>query len=191
MPPPQFRIAIIGGGPAGLTLGLLLHKRGIPFTIFELRQRPTDEELTEPAGSLDLHEESGLAAIRECGLFDEFIALTGDCTEASRISDKDGNILFTDDGELSNRPEISRHKIINLLFSHLPASTIKWDHKLICATSSTASGHIEIELDFGEKGRQTFDLVISADGAWSRVRPLLTDVTNLLTEVRAFRASTI
>lgn len=53
----QPRIAIIGGGPAGLTLGLLLHRRGIPFTIFELRQKPTDEEFARPSGMLDLHEE--------------------------------------------------------------------------------------------------------------------------------------
>ncbi|KAI0003593.1 hypothetical protein F4779DRAFT_91811 [Xylariaceae sp. FL0662B] len=170
----QLKIAIIGAGPAGLTLGLLLHKRGIPFTIFERRQKLTDEELGKPAGSLDLHEGSGLAAIRECGLFDEFISLTGDCTEAHKISDKDGNILYQDEGESSNRPEISRHKIIKLLLSHLPASAINWSHKLICAKNSTVSGHTEIELDFGGKGKQTFDLVIGADGAWSRVRPLLT-----------------
>ena len=63
----QPRIAIIGGGPAGLTLGLLLFKSGIPFNILELRQKPTKEELAKPSGMLDLHEESGIAAIRECG----------------------------------------------------------------------------------------------------------------------------
>ncbi|KAF2094942.1 salicylate hydroxylase [Rhizodiscina lignyota] len=176
MSPPRLRIAIVGGGPAGLTLGLLLHKRGIPFIIFELRQKPTPEELAKPAGSLDLHQESGLAAIRGCDLFDEFSSLTGDCTEAQRISNKDGNIIYTDEGELSNRPEISRHKLTELLLSHLPASLIKWGHKLLGAKSSTASGHTEIELDFGQNGKQTFDLVIGADGAWSRVRTLLTDV---------------
>jgi 2-polyprenyl-6-methoxyphenol hydroxylase-like FAD-dependent oxidoreductase len=72
------RIAIIGGGPSGLTVGLLLHKRGIPFTIFELRQRLTDEELAKPSWMLDLHEESGIAAIKECGLYDEFIKLTSE-----------------------------------------------------------------------------------------------------------------
>lgn len=176
MPSSHLRIAIVGGGPGGLTLGLLLHKRGIPFTIFELRQRPTDEELSKPAGSLDLHEESGLAAIRACDLFDEFLSLTGDCTEAQKIADKDGKIIYTDEGQLSSRPEISRHKIVKLFLSHLPASSIMWGHKLICAKRSTAFGHTEIELDFGRNGKQTADLAIGADGAWSRVRTLLTDV---------------
>jgi 2-polyprenyl-6-methoxyphenol hydroxylase-like FAD-dependent oxidoreductase len=173
---PQPRIAIIGGGPAGLTVGVLLHKSGIPFTIFELRQKPTIEEMAQPVGMLDLHEESGLAAIRKCDLFDDFMSLTGDCAQVTKISDKDGSILFADAEEGENRPEISRHALNQLLISNLPADTIKWGHKLLSATNSTRSGHTEIELDFGANDKQAFDLVIGADGAWSRVRNLLTDV---------------
>lgn len=172
----QFRIAIIGGGPAGLTLGLLLHRRGIPFTIFELRNKPTDEDLDRPSGMLDLHEESGIAAIKECGLFGKFVNLTGECTEAQKVSDKDGKILYTDEGDLSERPEISRHALTKLLISHVPADQIKWGHKFFSATSSIMSGHTEMELDFGQHGKFTFDLVIGADGAWSKVRNLLTDI---------------
>jgi len=170
------RIAIAGGGPAGLTIGLLLHRRNIPFTIFELRQKPTDEELAKPSGMLDLHDESGIAAIRECGLFDVFLQRNVECSEAQKVSDKDGNILHKDEGEMSERPEISRHALIQLLISRLPTDQIKWNHKLLSATSPTASGRTEIELDFGPNGKHTFDLVIGADGAWSKVRNLLTDV---------------
>lgn len=171
------RIAIIGGGPAGLTTALLLHKRSIPFTIFELRQKPTDEELAKPSGMLDLHDESGLAAIKECGLYKDFLKLIGECSEAQRVADKDGNILYRDEGENSSRPEISRHALTKLLISHLPATQITWGRKLLAATSSTTvSGHTEIELDFGTNGKEAFDLVIGADGAWSSVRNLLTGV---------------
>ena len=172
----QPRIAIVGGGPGGLTAGLLLHRRGILFTIFELRQKPTDEDLAKPSGMLDLHNESGIAALKECGLFDDFLKLTGECTEAQKVLDKDGNILYKDEGEDSERPEISRHALSNLLISHIPADHIKWGHKLLSATSSTTSGQTEIELDFGPNGKPIFDLVIGADGAWSKVRNLLTDI---------------
>ena len=172
----QPRIAIVGGGPAGLTLGLLLDRHHIPFSLFEFRQKPTHEELEKPSGMLDLHEESGLAAIKESGLFDTFIQLTGECSEADIISDKHGNIVYADAGDLSSRPEISRHALTKLLMDNLPPESIKWNHKLLRATSITASGHTTTELDFGVHGKQSFDLVIGADGAWSRVRKLLTDI---------------
>lgn len=177
----QPRIAIVGGGPAGLTLGLLLHKRGIPFTIFELRQKPSDEELAKPSGMLDLHEESGLAALRECGVFDRFLQLTGECAEAQKVADMDGNVIYADEGELSERPEISRHALTKLLSSYLPDGSVKYGHKLLSAASVTAAGNTltQTQLEFAGDSRhdkQAFDLVVGADGAWSKVRNLLTDV---------------
>lgn len=170
------RIAIIGAGPAGLILGLLLYKHAIPFIIFELRQKPTDEELAKPSGMLDLHEDSGVAAIRECGLFDQFLQLTGECAEVQIVADMHGNTLHMDNGELSERPEISRHALTKLLSGHLPAESIKWGHKLLYVTSFTTETGNETVIDFGPHGKQTFDLVVGADGAWSQVRNLLTDV---------------
>lgn len=175
MAAPQLKIAIVGGGPAGLTLGLLLNKYSIPFTIFELRPQPTNKDFDKPAGPLDLHEDSGLAAIRRCDIYDKFMLLTGDCSEEQRIAGKDGSQIYVDDGGSNDRPEISRLKLIKLLVSHLPSSSIKWGHKLSSAKSSTSGGHTEVGLDFGENGKHKFDLVVGADGAWSKVRPMLTE----------------
>ncbi|KAF1816273.1 salicylate hydroxylase [Eremomyces bilateralis CBS 781.70] len=141
-----------------------------------LRPKPTDEDLAKPVGMLDLHEESGLAAIRECGVYDAFLPLTGECAESNIVADQDGNLLWADQGELSLRPEISRNALHRLLVSNLPPESIQWSHKLVSATSITVSGHTETELDFGAHGKHTFDLVIGADGAWSKVRNVLTDV---------------
>ncbi|TPX11118.1 uncharacterized protein E0L32_007979 [Thyridium curvatum] len=168
------RIAIVGGGPAGLTLGVLLHKRGVPFTIYEFRQKPTDEELSKPSGMLDLHEESGLAAIRQCDLWDQFLPLTKDCADSMRIIDKHDNVLHQDYGEAEYRPEISRHSLVSLLMSALPPDSIKWGWKLVCCSENQEG---QVTLDFGpDKGTQIHDLVIGADGAWSKVRNLLTNV---------------
>jgi 2-polyprenyl-6-methoxyphenol hydroxylase-like FAD-dependent oxidoreductase len=173
----QPRIAIVGGGPAGLTLGCLLYNNGIPFTIFELREKPTDIELAKPSGMLDLHTDTGVAAIRECGLYDEFVKLTGECSEAQVVANIEGTIVYQDDGSHESRPEISRHALTKLLLTHIPAELIKWGHKLVSAVSKNNSQHTEVELDFGSHGKETFDLVIGADGAWSKIRrSLLTDI---------------
>lgn len=170
--PPQ--IAIIGAGPAGLTLGLLLHLQNIPFTIYELRAKPTEEEFVQSSGSLDLHEDTGLAAIRACDLYDEFVTLTGECAEADVVSDKDGNILHEDDGSGAERPEISRHALTRMLLSKLPSQCIKWEHKLLEAKPNEENGRYDLNFS-GVQDTETVDLLIGADGAWSRIRALLTD----------------
>lgn len=176
----QPKIAIIGGGPAGLTLGALLHQHSVPFTIYELRPRPTEKELAEPSGMLDLHDESGLAAVRACGLYDQFLPLTGECEESMTISDKHGNVLHTDQGGLADRPEISRHNIIKLFQSKIPEDSIKYNMKLLSAERNSTTGKVTLSFssatDPSAAVSETYDLVIGADGAWSKIRPILSDL---------------
>lgn len=184
-------IAIIGAGPGGLTLASLLHRNGIPFTVFDLRSKPIPS--SAPSGSLDLHEESGLRAIEACGLTSEFQALPTVCSEDLVLTDKHGVISYQDSGS-GDRPEVSRTDLTSLLLSSLPPTSIKWDHKLRSAahvdassiagfnsvtdnsnTSNTSTKRTDRwRLNFESQPPQTFDLVIGADGAWSKVRGLLT-----------------
>ncbi|KAF2865621.1 salicylate hydroxylase, partial [Massariosphaeria phaeospora] len=161
---------------------------------FELRPLPTPAELAKPSGMLDLHDESGLAAIRACDLYAAFTQRTTECSEAQKVADQHGAILYQDGGEASERPEISRHALSALFLAQLPPDCIKWEHKLRSAkmvetsngsssssttTAATTPGaHTETTLDFGpQNGTHTFDLVVGADGAWSKVRALLTPET--------------
>ncbi|CAK7229642.1 hypothetical protein SCUCBS95973_007292 [Sporothrix curviconia] len=173
----QQRIAIIGAGPAGLALGALLQQQHIPFTIFELRAQPTAEELAGPSGMLDLHEESGLAALAACGLMDDFQKITTVCTESMIVMDRDGNKLHEDSGGVQSRPEIARHALLSLLMAKVAPSRIRWEQKLISAQeqeNGTVTLHFQGSL---AETSETFDFVVGADGAWSRIRPLLTPST--------------
>lgn len=174
----QPRIAIVGGGPAGLTLGGLLHRNNIPFTIYELRPEPTEAELAAPSAMLDLHRESGLAAIRACGLWDQFLPFTADCEESMMIRNKAGDLLHQDQGGLASRPEIARNNISRLFLSALPeqGKRIQYGHKLISASRDRATHEIHLGFQNVANGNtlsETYDFVVGADGAWSRIRPLL------------------
>lgn len=176
------RIAIVGGGPAGLTLGALLHNHRIPFTVFEARPQPTAREWAQPSGMLDLHEHDGLRAIRACGLDAPFWPLTGECSEQFIIADSDGAPRRqSEEGavkakkreeEEGSRPEISRNNLAKLLLTKVPPESVRWGYKL--QTAEWKDG--VTELDFGHGQKEAFDLVVGADGAWSRIRTLLTPV---------------
>ncbi|PHH78499.1 hypothetical protein CDD80_6767 [Ophiocordyceps camponoti-rufipedis] len=177
MPGFRPRIAIAGGGPSGLALSLLLRRQGIGSTVYELRHKPRPEELAEPSGMLDLHEESGLTVMRECGLWDEFQAATGDCSEAMRVLRSDGVEVHADDGQSEPRPEIARHGLIRLLAEKLPGDVVRWGSKVsaVRRARNPETGAVEATVELGDSGSATYDLVIGADGAWSRVRALLSD----------------
>lgn len=129
---------------------------------------------------LDLHEESGLAAVRACGLYEQFLPLTGDCEESMKVSDKYGNILHSDRPGLGERPEISRHNIIKLFMSKIPESYIRYSSKLLSADRDSATGEVTLELGSATNSAavvsETYDLVIGADGAWSKIRPLVSEM---------------
>ncbi|KAH7374111.1 hypothetical protein BKA64DRAFT_586586 [Cadophora sp. MPI-SDFR-AT-0126] len=163
---PQIKTAILGAGPGGLTLASLLSLNLSPnvttdYTIFDLRPRPSPEQLSHPSGSLDLHAESGLLALAACNLTSQFQALKQECSEASIIADANGTVHWSDEG-FGDRPEIARNKLTELLLSGVPEERIRWGCKVVSLSESISE--------------ESFDLVIGSDGAHSRVRSLLTQI---------------
>ena len=71
----RFRIAIIGAGPAGCTLARLLFHRNVDVEICIFEGEAGIDARTQ-GGTLDLHTESGIAAMKECGLYDAFVEKT-------------------------------------------------------------------------------------------------------------------
>ena len=167
-------IAIIGGGLGGLTAARVLHTRGIAATVFELEP---DREARVQGGMLDIHDDSGQQAVRAADLWAPFTTIIHAGGEATRILDSRATVLRDDrdNGELA-RPEVDRGQLRNLLIDSLPDDTIRWGHKAIAVRPSpTTDGRGRHEIDFADGTTVTTDLLIGADGAWSTVRPLLTD----------------
>lgn len=59
----------IGAGPARLTLGAVLQKNNVPFTVYDLDASSLERNQD---GTLDLHHEGGQDAFVEAGLWELF-----------------------------------------------------------------------------------------------------------------------
>jgi 2-polyprenyl-6-methoxyphenol hydroxylase-like FAD-dependent oxidoreductase len=161
------RIAIVGGGPGGLMLARILHVRGLAATVFEREEHA----LARPqGGTLDIHADSGQLALARGGLTDEFLRIARYEDQGSRLMDKTARVLFEDHHDAGDRPEVDRTALRDILIKSLPSASIRWGHALR-EVRACDGGTYQLELENGAAG--PFDLVVGADGAWSRVRPLL------------------
>ena len=166
------RIAIIGGGPGGLTLLLTLRKRGVPATLYE---READFNTRKHlGGTLDLGYDSGQRALRENGLQKEWEANSRPEGDSNRFYDSQ-KLFVAFDGDQNTdrrdlRPEIDRTALRKIMLDAIPADAIKWGHAL---ASVRPLGGGEHELTFANGHTTVSDVLVGADGAYSRVRPLL------------------
>jgi 2-polyprenyl-6-methoxyphenol hydroxylase-like FAD-dependent oxidoreductase len=176
------RIAIVGAGPAGLLLACRLHQAGRPFTLYEADGAA---DARSQGGMLDLHVDTGQAALRSAGLFERFQQWARYEDQGMRLFDADGRLLLEDDGQAGDRPEIDRGHLRDLLLAALPANTVRWGHAL----QQAAFEGEQVELRFGNGHVQRHDLVVGADGAWSRLRPLLTGVRPLHAGITLYELS--
>lgn len=169
----SFKIAIIGAGPAGLTLArlLLVSEAKVDITLYERDASRTSRP--EQGGTLDLHTESGLAAIRKCGLWDsfqryaryegqEFIFADKNATELVHLRSWEG---------AEDRPEIDRYRLREILLESVPEECVRWGRRLM---EVTEKGMLRFE--GREETDGPFDLIVGADGGWSKVRGRLSAV---------------
>jgi 2-polyprenyl-6-methoxyphenol hydroxylase-like FAD-dependent oxidoreductase len=178
MTTPHYPIAIIGAGLGGLALARVLHVNGNTSAAFDLETSP---EARTQGGLLDIHDDSGQEALRAAGLHDRFRTLVHPGGEAMRIVGPDGTVrMAEEDDGTGGRPEVDRGQLRDLLLNSLPAGTVHWGQK---ATGARPLGGGRHEVTFADGNTITTDLLVGADGAWSKIRPLVSDAAPAYTGI--------
>ena len=163
-------IAIIGGGMGGLTLARLLQIQNVRVKVYE---RDFNREVRVQGSTLDLHEGTGLEAMKRAGLLDEFYKNHRPVASKMLIADKDLNIRFDDHEHETtiseHRPEIDRAPLREILLNALKPETVVWNSRFVSMEKQNNGWLLHFE-----NGTQAYaDFVIAADGANSKVRPYL------------------
>lgn len=164
----SLRIAIVGAGPGGLTLARILQRHGLAVSVFERERGPLERP---QGGTLDLHVESGQLALQHAGLKEAFQQIARYEDQGSRLMDQHGRLLFeAPNPETGDRPEVDRTALRQILLDALPEGCVHWG---VGIDAIRPAGNARWTLHQDGITHGPFDLVVGADGAWSKVRPLL------------------
>jgi len=180
------KIAIVGGGPGGLTLARLLQLQGADVKVYE---RDFNKSVRVQGATLDLHQDSGLKALEKAGLMDAFKQHYRPGADQMRITDEQATIFYDQHTEENAagfddehfRPEIDRGPLRKLLLESLQAGTIVWDSQFV-NIQPMGKGW---KLVFKNGTTALADIVIGADGANSKIRPYIAQAQPFYTGVNA------
>lgn len=156
-------IAIVGGGPGGLTAAIALARRGVASTVFERESHPNRVQPFNPDRSYPIDITGhGLRAIRHIDAVDEFDARM---TRFRGIRYRGRAVdPWGEPGWIGSRGDITRTLVSIAEERHPDLIEFVFDRAV----------H-DLDVTTGELAGRRFDLVVGADGSGSRVRAALQD----------------
>lgn len=163
------KIAIIGGGPVGLTTARILQINGADVTVYE---RDINAQARTSGGTLDIHSDSGQFAIQKADLMEEFLKYARPTGE--KMADIDGNITsdeMPDETNAFSRPEIDRNDLRKIMLDNLEENTVVWNSQLI----NIEKTENQYFLEFKNGKTAVADFVIVANGGRSNARKFVSD----------------
>jgi 2-polyprenyl-6-methoxyphenol hydroxylase-like FAD-dependent oxidoreductase len=161
----EHRITILGGGPGGLALAQILRRHGVDCVVYEA---DVSAAARHQGGMLNINEHTGQKAIRLAGLYDEFQACVLTGADGVRLRGRDGRLLLDQIGD-GSRPEIDRGRLRALFLEALAPDVVRWNMRVL-HVEHDASG---FRVHFADGSTHQAQILVGADGTWSRARPLV------------------
>ncbi|KAK7025193.1 FAD-dependent monooxygenase [Favolaschia claudopus] len=167
-------IAIVGGGLGGLACARILQMRNIPVVVYE---REPSMSARQQGGSLDMHPDTGFTVLEMAQLVDEFKKVARYEDQGFKLASIDGTIHFDSEAgdnwgqDDEDRPEVDRIQLRQIFLDSLRPNTVKWGQ----GVSKVVENDNKVTVHFIDPALEpaVHDFIVGADGAWSRVRPVI------------------
>ncbi|THW34284.1 FAD binding domain-containing protein, partial [Aureobasidium pullulans] len=164
------QIIIVGAGPAGLLLGLLLAKRGIHVQVIDgaetLDEQPRATHYGPPA-VYELNRAGVLEDVRAEGFISRTVCWRK--LDGEVIAGLDGGVL---DGAPDQLTCLPLNKLGRTLYKHIElqqTAKVLWNHKVLGIGQSDEKAWVDVQVG-SEKTRMEADYIVGCDGANSQVR---------------------
>ena len=168
--PVMTRVALIGGGPAGLMAAVLLARTGVKCVVFERQTWPIDKVCGE--GIMPI----GVDVMERCGLLSRIDPARSRTFKGVRYVDANGR---TAEGRFRGRPglvvrRLALSEALHGLAADEPLVELRGGHDLVSFEETASAVRLNVrQTASGELLTcEGFDYLIGADGLKSRVRSL-------------------
>ncbi|KAF9419823.1 hypothetical protein BGZ94_009316, partial [Podila epigama] len=168
MAPTQFKVVIVGGGIAGLALGVMLERAGIDYIILEAAPE------VRPLGAIVYLGPPLMRAMEQLGLMDDLVRNSTIMTGVTLMNHRLVNVCrFGVDyaEERYGHPPLTivRPKLYDILLSRIPAYKILFGKRV----TSSSENHEGITVRCEDGSSHHGSILVGADGSASPVRERL------------------
>ncbi|KAF8945120.1 hypothetical protein BGZ47_003211 [Haplosporangium gracile] len=161
------RVLISEAGLAGLFLGILLEKAGIPYDIYERAAE------IKPIGAVMSLSPNILTAFEQLGLYEELMFFSKEAIDSTFYTDQ-LEVVARNAAIIADRILFARPELYDLLYRQIPSGKIHFSMKMVSFEQNKEG----VTIALGDNTTVRGDILVGADGAHSAVRTHLYKTLN-------------